>query len=381
MNAVEEALEALAEVANKSNLLEILDESNKFSSSPEWSYYADKARKDIFIAAKETPENVRKIRLNFIEKLHALSDEEAKDFISAFKGTEFEGLISRNLSADEVLFKDRLPIFVKIFDNFNIVGTIDGVLSMLRNTPIPYSTQAEKREVETIKKKGIDILLELKKCVQQYNLSPKIAGLVMDTMRNDPEHLEELSALLLPIITKSQKIDEIESIALLWHKTASEQAERVLLKTFHSPDTHSLAKENAKRALIHIGKPMTSTENIILSGDFKGAIVPIKPNYFSEVSHIIHNSNTIDNELKNSLEKLISELQSELNKVPQDKADEAVAVAEVAKELIEASTKDKVNKPLVTIKAETLKQAAENIAKMLPTVLPIAIKIIELLVS
>jgi len=59
------------------------------------------------------------------------------------------------------------------------------------------------------------------------------------------------------------------------------------------------------------------------------------------------------------------------------KAGEAEAVAETAKAAVEQAMKSQPNKTLVQISAEGLKQAAQNLAAVLPTVLPIATQIAE----
>jgi hypothetical protein len=68
-----------------------------------------------------------------------------------------------------------------------------------------------------------------------------------------------------------------------------------------------------------------------------------------------------------------------LQKVPAEKASEAQAVAETAKTAVEQATKAQPNKTLVRISAEGLKQAAQNLAVVLPTVLSIATQIADTL--
>jgi hypothetical protein len=62
-------------------------------------------------------------------------------------------------------------------------------------------------------------------------------------------------------------------------------------------------------------------------------------------------------------------LETVLREVPQENEDDAEAVANMAKSLIESATRDKPNKPLVQISVEGLKRAAENVAVITPKVL------------
>lgn len=380
MDAIERAMFALIQVAKNQKLLEVLDQANMYSSSPELGYYAELAKNDLFSGLDETPASVQKSRQDLVESLLGLTDEQAKEFLKMIKGTEIEKVLSYNLQANDVLFRDRIIIYCKVFEDFDLLGMVNGVLKMFRERELPYSNFSERQEIEARKKKVVGSINELKKCLSKSLLEPQAIGLVFDAiMRDDPECSEELSSLLLKKISSSKSVDEIESIVLLWHKTTPEQAERMLQKTALSTSSSNLAKENSKTALIHIGKPMTSTENIILSGNFQGAVVPIKPNYYSEVSFVINNSNLLDDTAKKELDELIKKLQESLNEAPASHTDEAVAVAETAKSLVEVGTKEKVNKPLFEVTAEGLKKAAENIGKVLPAIVPIVQAIIKLL--
>jgi hypothetical protein len=103
-------------------------------------------------------------------------------------------------------------------------------------------------------------------------------------------------------------------------------------------------------------------------------------------STLAHVSQTIsalpgDPTAKNELQQLIAQLHAELGKAPANKQADAEAVAEIAKDLLDKATKDKPNRTLVQISAEGLKQAAANIATVLPTVLPIATKIATTIMS
>lgn len=113
-----------------------------------------------------------------------------------------------------------------------------------------------------------------------------------------------------------------------------------------------------------------------MSGDFSGAILNIKStltNVSQSIGAILHG----DAAAKGELQKLTEQLSAELQKVPAEKASEAEAVAENAKTAVEQALKEKPNKTMVQISGEGLKQAAQNIAAVLPAVLPIATQIAQ----
>ena len=69
-----------------------------------------------------------------------------------------------------------------------------------------------------------------------------------------------------------------------------------------------------------------------------------------------------------------------MQQAPQENVQEAQAVAETAKILIDTATQENPNKVTKQITADGLLKAAENIAKVLPSVLPIVKQIIALIV-
>lgn len=119
-----------------------------------------------------------------------------------------------------------------------------------------------------------------------------------------------------------------------------------------------------------------SGDQFNLSGDFSGSILNLKST-LTNVSQSIAATPHGDATAKAQLQQLIEELSGELQKVPAEKASDAEAVAETAKQAVDQATKEKPNKTLVNISAEGLKAAAQNLAAVLPTVLPLATKIAE----
>jgi hypothetical protein len=65
-----------------------------------------------------------------------------------------------------------------------------------------------------------------------------------------------------------------------------------------------------------------------------------------------------------------------LQKAPVESQEQAEAVAETAKSLVDAAKVEKPNKALVQISGEGLKQAAQNLAGVMPVVVQIATQIV-----
>ncbi len=112
-----------------------------------------------------------------------------------------------------------------------------------------------------------------------------------------------------------------------------------------------------------------------MSGDFRGAIINIKST-LKDVHQSIGDIPSADDALKEDLQKLIENLETALEKAPQDKTEEAQAVAHTAQALVEQAKAEKPNKTMLQITGEGLKQAAQNLAEVLPPVVTIASQII-----
>ena len=115
--------------------------------------------------------------------------------------------------------------------------------------------------------------------------------------------------------------------------------------------------------------------------NFQGANLSNSNNNFkstlTNVTQIVGALPNTDAATKQQIEHLLKQLGVELEKVPAGSEDDAAAVEETAKDLLEKVSKEKPNKAVVNISAKGLKEAAANIAAVLPAVLPIATKIVE----
>lgn len=116
--------------------------------------------------------------------------------------------------------------------------------------------------------------------------------------------------------------------------------------------------------------------NKISFGNVSGSIVNID-SMLEQVNQTVGSASHFDESAKKQITGLVEQLKAELQKVPAEKKEEAEAVAESAKALVEAGAKSQPNKATIQITAEGLKKAAENIAGVMPNVLTIAAGIVK----
>ena len=112
-----------------------------------------------------------------------------------------------------------------------------------------------------------------------------------------------------------------------------------------------------------------------LTGDFRGANINLK-----STLHNVHQTagmipDTSEDERK-QLQNLIERMTAELEKVPAKHKEEVETVAITATALIEQAKSGKKNKTLLKITGEGLKEAATNLAPILPALLPIVTQMI-----
>ena len=112
-----------------------------------------------------------------------------------------------------------------------------------------------------------------------------------------------------------------------------------------------------------------------MSGDFRGAMINIKST-LTNVQQSIGDIHSSDETARKELETLIGQLSEALQNVPAARQEEAQAVAETAKVLVDTAKAEKPNKTMLQISGEGLKQAAQNLADVMPTVANIAGRIV-----
>jgi NAD(P)-dependent dehydrogenase (short-subunit alcohol dehydrogenase family) len=121
-----------------------------------------------------------------------------------------------------------------------------------------------------------------------------------------------------------------------------------------------------------------SGDQFTMSGNFSGAILNIKST-LTNVSQSIGAAPVGDAATKAQLQALVEQLSAELQQVPAEQAGEAEHAAKRAESAVAEATKPNPDKDDVEYSLSRLKKAAENIAQVLPTVLPIATQIADVL--
>jgi methyl-accepting chemotaxis protein len=106
-----------------------------------------------------------------------------------------------------------------------------------------------------------------------------------------------------------------------------------------------------------------------MSGDFRGAIINIKST-LTDVQQSVGEIHTDDQDSRKELERLIGQLSEALQNVPGENQEQAQAVAETAKVLVDTAKAEKPNKTMIT--GEGLKQAAQHLAGVMPVVVKLA---------
>jgi len=112
-----------------------------------------------------------------------------------------------------------------------------------------------------------------------------------------------------------------------------------------------------------------------LSGDFRGSIINIKST-LTDVQQSVGEIHSADETARKELETLIKQLSEALQKAPAQSQEQAQAVAETAKVLVDTAKAEKPNKTMLQISGEGLKQAAQNLADVMPAVVGIAGQIV-----
>jgi hypothetical protein len=78
---------------------------------------------------------------------------------------------------------------------------------------------------------------------------------------------------------------------------------------------------------------------------------------------------------------MIDSLSAELEKAPAEKKEDVEAVAQTAQVLVDQAKSGKPNKVLLRVTGEGLKQSAKNLAEYLPSVLPLTIQIVSIVMK
>ncbi len=116
-------------------------------------------------------------------------------------------------------------------------------------------------------------------------------------------------------------------------------------------------------------------DKFTMSGDFRGAVINIKST-LTNAQQSVGEMRNGEESTRKELEKLIGALSEALQSIPAENQEQAEAVAETAKALVEAASAEKPNKTILQISGEGLKQAAQTLAGVMPSVATIASQIV-----
>jgi hypothetical protein len=151
--------------------------------------------------------------------------------------------------------------------------------------------------------------------------------------------------------------------------------DEMLIHELNIDDTEVLEEAIGKVQIIVNQGEIRMGDTFNMSGDFRGAIINIKST-LTNVNQTVAAWPNLDESAREELQQLIEQLSESLEKVPQDKVEEAEAVAQSAEHLVSVATEEKPNKTMIQITGEGLRQAAENLADVMPIVLTIATRIV-----
>ena len=118
-------------------------------------------------------------------------------------------------------------------------------------------------------------------------------------------------------------------------------------------------------------------DEINFSGNFQGAIINYK-SVLTNVSQTTGQIPWIETRDREELKGLIEALNAALEELPDDRADERVAVAQQAKTLVDTANAKTPNKSLLQVAVKGLQDVAKIVADKAPTVLSVANQIADL---
>jgi len=377
--SIQTVVQILDEIEEKSTELEMLEAAENYASVS-WGLPGRNA--DDLAASNE---DVANLRPRLVQAMLELSEKEAQELLQKVRGTSHEKILSQTTALKKIPAKQKFRIVKLLWPEYDIaLKAVEGALKEIRSRQPNYDLGLEERkEFLKTKERGMAILVPLKELIQGKIVKDEFVALAMDVMVfRDQDDIEAFSKELIHFVQTTDAPNTLEQISVIWSNLVPETADRKLGPLLVS--TKAVEKENARRMLVSMGKNPTTVNQIIgdvfnMSGDFRGANVPIKST-LNDVAMTISNSPSIDEPTKAALAGLIKQLDEELSKTPKEKEEEAKAVAETANMLVQTAAKDKPNKATVQITADGLKKAALNLAFVLPAIVPIVKQIIALIV-
>jgi predicted transcriptional regulator len=217
-----------------------------------------------------------------------------------------------------------------------------------------------------------------------------IAGLQLyDQFVNEPGWLDEedlIQAIADRNIAAKRGLVALSYHGFITHDGAWKRYRRagsILQRWYIQESPHMYRKmlaesENQKESYRPVDRHQTFHTGDIyhLTGNFQKAIVNVSST-LQNATQTISGLDDTNPSIKAELEKLVKELNDALQQVPPDKVEDAEAVAQSTKALVEIATQEKPNRTMIEITGDGLKKAARNLAHVIPTVLNIATQIAD----
>lgn len=313
------------------------------------------------------------LQTELFQILASLSEAEHEVLNKEVQGTELDNLLYDFIISEKYLsIRQKVEFFDKRFPNHNHAKPMLRTLRKITDV-LSYNRFMDQDKLVQWDK-NFTILQDL---ADRDIIDEWLIPLLYDYLELQNSKTENaICDYFERIIETSDDFGIIEEVATAWNKILPEIAVRRLRRITLESQKPKL-KSNARRALVILGEDTVGdTYNII--GNTQ-TIITIN-SVLEHTSQKIADS-SIDQITKDELENLIERLNEELKQVPEEQAEEAKAVAEITKDLVEKATQEKPNKTSVKITAEGLLKAAENIGKIAPKVIAIAKQIVALLVS
>lgn len=339
-------------------------------------YEIDKQLSSMFLPPDEVAEAAKKITLakdKLVAILLGLSVEEAQEISKRVEGTgsEYEKTLVMLTQSNALLYKQKIAIAKVFWPEYDMIRKL--LTRMIEGTS---HLEPDDKESRQLKEKMLFAFESLQELLDDHIIDEDFIVQVLDYWRYKKVDPELINDLFAGLIQKNSDLIVLEKIVATWQVFLPERASRRLRRMLlEITDSH--VKKNVQNALKLIG------EDTMQAGDTyhitnTGGIINIKAD-LGNATQTVNNSPNIDQAVKNKLEELLARLDEELEKTPPESIKDAEAVAKSAKMFVSAADEEKPDKELFDITADRLMKAAQNIAKVMPIVLPIAKQIIALL--
>lgn len=132
------------------------------------------------------------------------------------------------------------------------------------------------------------------------------------------------------------------------------------------PEGRKIVRANFRKPLTMGGAVFTGNITTTIEGSNNQLAIG---SILNAASQSIQINPSLSDDKKGEIKNLLDQLNSLLQQVPEERVDDAEAVAEMARRLVENAGKEKPNKSLVKINMDGLKKAAEQVGSIIPNVL------------